>query len=118
MSDIQPLFPRWAQSIRALLGSNALTRSQCKTCGIQQRVDLEALAAKLGGAETLIARADRCNIVACHGSVFYMAARTFGRQWIALELRADQLGEEEPRAAACNAQSLVLVGRTRSNRGQ
>lgn len=102
---IEPLFPRWAQSIDAILGSNALARSQCRACGIQQRVDLEALAAKLGGAASLIGRTDRCSVVACDGSVFYMAARTYGRQWITLGgFNADGDG-----AAPRNAQSFAMV---------
>lgn len=109
---IEPLFPRWAQSIGALLGSNALARSQCRGCGIQQRVDLEALAAKLGGAASLIDRTDRCSIVACDGSVFYMAARTYGRQWISL----GRSGADGEGAAPRNAQSLGSIDDIRADR--
>lgn len=91
------MIPRWAQSIGGLLASNALARSQCTTCGIQQRVDLAALAAKLGGAATLIGRSDRCAVVACDGSVFYIAARTYGRQWIALRVRDGEGMQAPPR---------------------
>lgn len=112
MTVAATLFPRWAQSIGALLGSNALARSQCRVCGIQQRVDLDALAAKLGGAATLIERSDRCSVVACDGSVFYMAARTYGRQWITL----GQIDGDEERAPPLNAQSLSTTGKVGTDR--
>jgi hypothetical protein len=109
---IAPLFPRWAQSVGALLGCNALARSQCRQCGIQQRVDLEGMAAKLGGGASLIGRADRCSVVACHGSVFYLAARTYGRQWITL----GEAGEGQDRTPARDARSLTAVAQAGADR--
>ncbi|ALR23042.1 hypothetical protein ACQKOH_21255 [Sphingomonas sp. NPDC092331] len=111
---IEPLFPRWARSIGALIGSNALARSQCCACGIQQRVDLEAMAAKFGGTASLIGRVDRCSIVACSGSVFYMAARTYGRAWIML----GQASECEERAPARDARALVPLAQAGADRSR
>ncbi|MCW2393518.1 hypothetical protein [Sphingobium sp. B11D3A] len=114
MADkIDRIFPRWAQTLGALHHSNGLARSQCRRCGVQLRVDLEALALKHGPMASLIDRSDRCSMVACHGSVFYLASRSYGRQWLRLVSREDLLRDLERAAPACNAQSLDLP-RTRT----
>lgn len=113
MTKIDRIFPRWAQTLGAMLGSHTLVRSQCRRCGMQQRADVEALAAKLGSAASLIDRSDPCSIVACHGTVFYLAARTYGRQWLTLADRGELVASIADAAPACNAQSLDLVARGR-----
>ncbi|NMN07655.1 MULTISPECIES: hypothetical protein [unclassified Novosphingobium] len=107
-AKIERIFPRWAQTLGALHHSNALVRSQCRCCGVQLRVDTEALALKHGATASLIDRSDRCSLVACSGSVFYLAARTYGRQWLSLVSREELLRGLEEAAPACNAQSLNL----------
>lgn len=104
-AGVAHIFPLWTQTLGLLWRSNALVRAQCRVCGIQQRVDTETMALKLGREASPIDHAERCNIVACHGTVFYMAARTYGRQWISLTMRADGA----PGAAACTAYSLGLL---------
>ncbi|GAM07606.1 hypothetical protein MBENS4_4602 [Novosphingobium sp. MBES04] len=44
-------------------------------------------------------------VVGCHGSVFYLVARTYGRQWITMDTRSAPL---EASAPAVNAVSLNL----------
>ncbi|MCW2339117.1 hypothetical protein M2337_003407 [Sphingobium sp. B2D3A] len=117
MADkIDRIFPRWAQTLGALHHSNGLARSQCRRCGVQLRVDVEALALKHGAIASLIDRSDRCSMVACHGSVFYLAARTYGRQWLRLVSREDLLRDLETAAPPCNAQSLELLSPEKATR--
>lgn len=107
---VERLFPRWAQTLGALHRSNALVRSQCRCCGVQLRVDTEALALKHGPTASLIDRSDRCSMVACAGSVFYLASRTYGRAWLTLLAREDLRQGLDAAAPACNAETLALVG--------
>ncbi len=105
MTEIAPLFPRWAATWGELARTNALARSQCRCCGMQQRVDLSIQILRFGANGSPINLRDKCMVVGCHGSVFYLAARTYGRQWIALDTRGD------PRVDApqgVNAVSLKL----------
>ncbi len=72
---------------------------------MQQRVDASIQVLRFGGTGSPIDQRDTCTVVGCHGSVFYLAARTYGRQWIALDTRGD------PRVDAplgVNAVSLKL----------
>lgn len=105
-AEVDRIFPSWAQTLGALHRSNALVRSQCRCCGVQLRVDVEALALKHGPLATLIDRSDRCSLVACHGGVFYLAARTVGRQFLTLVSRGDLVEGLADVAPARNAQSL------------
>jgi hypothetical protein len=84
VADIELVFPRWAQTVGALRDSQAIVRSQCVRCGIQQRVDLDVATICFGGGASLVGRNDRCSVVACNGTIFYLAAHTYGRQWIDL----------------------------------
>lgn len=116
-AKIERIFPRWARTLGALHYSNALARSQCRQCGVQLRVDVEALGLKHGPLASLIDRSDRCSIVTCHGSVFYLASRSYGRQWLPLLSREDLLRDLAKAAPACNAQSLdLLSGRAGTGR--
>lgn len=83
-ADIERLWPAWMASIGALRAERAIVRSRCDQCGIQLRVDLEALAAHRGAAASLIDALGRCDVVGCCGSTYYLAARTYGRPWTAL----------------------------------
>lgn len=116
MALIERLFPRWTASLGAMLAGKVLVRSQCRRCGIQQRVDVEALVLKLGGGSSLIDRRDVCSVVACHGQVFYLASRTYGRQWLQLVSRDDLLEELKDAAPAENAQTMLQL-RQRIMRG-
>lgn len=78
------LTPRWMQSVGALFRTNALVRSRCQDCGALMRVDLAEMVATYGAMTNLFDRFDRCRMVACSGSVFYMASRSFGREWTTL----------------------------------
>ncbi|MCW2406926.1 hypothetical protein M2336_003610 [Sphingobium sp. B1D7B] len=78
---------------------------------MQLRVDLEALGLKHGPMATLIDRSDRCSMVACHGSVFYLASRSYGRQWLPLISREDLLLGLNTAAPPCDAKSLDLLSR-------
>src|SRR3546814_7611901 len=80
MTAIDRLFPRWASSWAALARSNAHVRSQCRLCGLQQRVDSGAQALRFGGGASPVDQLDMCSVVGCHGRVYFLAARSYGRQ--------------------------------------
>lgn len=89
--------------------ANIQVRCQCQRCGIQSRVDVEALALKLGPTANLVDRLDRCTIVGCHGHAFYLAAKTYGRAWLAL-LDRRQISEDA--APARNAETIERARRS------
>src|SRR3546814_7453232 len=70
MTAIDRLFPRWASSWAALARSNAHVRSQCRLCGLQQRVDSGAQALRFGGGASPVDQLDMCSVVGCHGRVY------------------------------------------------
>jgi len=105
MTEIASLFPRWASTWGELARTNALARSQCRCCGMQQRVDLSLQILRFGANGSPIDLRDKCMVVGCHGSVFYMASRTYGRQWIAMTSHGDPRKDS---ALAVNAISLNL----------
>lgn len=109
MSNIDRIFPRWAASWGLLARSNALVRSQCKCCGIQQRIDASVQALRFGGAASPVDQLDKCSVVGCHGTTYFMVARTYGRDWIAMLSRADLRDGLASAAPAANAVSLDLV---------
>lgn len=105
MTEIASLFPRWASTWGELARTNALVRSQCRCCGMQQRVDVSIQILRFRANGSPIDLRDKCMVVGCHGSVFYLVARTYGRQWITMDTR------REPREAVApgvNAVSLDL----------
>ena len=109
MTNPVRIFPRWASSWGALARSNALVRSQCRCCGIQQRVDAGVQAVRFGASSSPVDLLDRCTVVACHGDTFFMVARSYGRQWISMVARDDLRAALAYAAPAANAQSLDLL---------
>ena len=83
-ADIVALWPRWMESAGTMLRMNALVRSRCAKCGMLLRVDLDAIVARFGASYSLVDRLDRCRVVGCVGSSFYLASRTYGREWTTL----------------------------------
>lgn len=74
-----------------MLRLNAKLRSRCCACGTLMRVDLGEMVARHGPGHGLIDRLDRCRMVGCAGSVFYLAARAHGQDWTMLVRDADLL---------------------------
>lgn len=83
-ADIVALWPRWMESAGSMLRMNALVRSRCAKCGTLLRVELEELVARNGPGYSLVDRLERCRLVGCIGSTFYVASRTYGRDWTTL----------------------------------
>lgn len=83
-ADIVTFWPRWADDAGAMLRINALVRSRCARCGTLLRVELEDIVARHGPGYSLIDRLDRCRMVGCVGSTFYLASRTYGRAWLTM----------------------------------
>jgi len=109
-NGVEPLFPRWAASWGTLARGNALVRSQCRSCGIQHRVDASVQALRFGASASPVDQFDPCTIVGCHGSAFYLVARTYGRQWIVMLARGELRAAIGSAAPAANAVSLDLIG--------
>lgn len=82
--DIRTLWPRWMESAGTMLAINAMVRTRCAKCGTLLRVELEELVARHGPGLSLIDRLGRCRMVGCVGSTFYLASRTYGREWTSL----------------------------------
>lgn len=83
-ADIVPLWPRWMDSAGAMLRVKALVRARCAQCGTLLRVELEDVVARHGPGFSLVDRLDRCRMVGCMGSTFYLVSRTYGREWTTL----------------------------------
>lgn len=83
-ADIVALSPRWMESVGTMLAMNALVRCRCAKCGTLLRVDLEEVVARHGPGHSLIDRLERCRMVGCIGSTFYLVSRTYGRAWTTL----------------------------------
>lgn len=64
---------------------------------------------KYGAGETLVDRAEKCSVVACHGRVFFVAARSYGREWLTMISDAERREALADAAPAANAASLNLV---------
>lgn len=116
MNGIDRIIPRWASSWGQLTRSKALVRSQCQCCGIQQRVDASVQALRFGAGTSPVDQLDGCNVVGCHGRVYFLVARTYGRQWLTMLSRDELRAALASAAPAANAVSLDLVrlGRPRS----
>lgn len=78
------LWPRWMESVGAIQGIGAHVRSRCSRCGTLQRINLADMVASRGPAWSLIDALDRCAIVGCAGSIYYLAARAYDRPWTIL----------------------------------
>jgi hypothetical protein len=83
-ADIHTLWPRWMESAGTMLAISAMVRTRCAKCGTLLRVELEELVARHGPGLSLIDRLERCRMVGCVGSTFYLASRTYGREWTSL----------------------------------
>jgi len=83
-ADIIALWPRWLDNAGTMLRMNALVRSRCAQCGTLLRVELEDVVARRGPGYSLVDKLDRCRMVGCSGSAFYLASRTYGREWTTL----------------------------------
>ena len=71
-------------SAGTMLRMKALVRSRCAKCGTLLRVELEDIVARHGPGYSLFDQLERCRMVGCVGSTFYVAARTYGQEWAAL----------------------------------
>lgn len=97
-------------TIGSLFAMNALARSRCQSCGALMRVDLEEMVALRGGATTLFDRFDRCRMVACGGTVFYMVSRAIGRDWTVMLRKADRRNRIEELPTIQTGLDLVKRG--------
>lgn len=82
--NIIALWPRWMETAGEMLRMNAQVRTRCCKCGTLMRAELEDVVARHGPGFSLIDRLERCRMVACIGSTFYLVSRTYGREWITL----------------------------------
>lgn len=80
-----------------------LVRSQCRSCGIQHRIDAAVQALRFGASASPVDRLDRCAVVGCQGAAFYMVVRTYGRQWIVM------VSGDDPRVSIAPAASAVSL---------
>jgi hypothetical protein len=78
------LWPSWMDSAGEMLRMKALVRTRCCKCGTLLRAELEDIVARHGPDHSLIDRLERCRMVECEGSTFYLASRTYGREWVTL----------------------------------
>lgn len=83
-AEIVPLWPRWMENAGEMLRMNVLVRSRCSQCGTLMRVDMADVVARHGPGYSLIDKLERCRMVECIGSTFYLATRTYGGQWTTL----------------------------------
>jgi len=103
----EKLFPKWAQTLGAMNSHILHVRSQCRDCGIEQRVDVEALCAKYGGGASLIDRTDRCSLVGCGGVISYSVSLPFRGFWIRLIRDEEKLRAlDEDAAPKVNAATM------------
>lgn len=72
------------ESAGTMLRMNALVRTRCAKCGTLLRVELEDIVARHGPGYSLVDALERCRMVGCIGSTFYVASRTYGREWTTL----------------------------------
>lgn len=91
-ADIVALWPRWMENVGTMLRMKALVRSRCCQCGTLMRVEMEDVVARHGASYSLVDKLERCRMVECYGSTFYLASRTYGGQWTTL-LREHRLLE-------------------------
>lgn len=83
-AEIISLWPRWLDSAGAMLAISALVRTRCPRCGTLLRVELEDVVARFGPKHSLVDTLDRCRMIGCVGTTFYVASRTYGQGWISL----------------------------------
>lgn len=83
-ANIVTLWPRWMESAGEMLRMKALVRTRCCGCGTLMRADLDDIVARHGPGYSLIDKLERCRMVGCISSTFYLASRTYGGQWTPL----------------------------------
>ncbi|GEM71490.1 hypothetical protein SAQ01S_12560 [Sphingomonas aquatilis NBRC 16722] len=83
-ANIVTLWPRWMESAGEMLRMNALVRTRCSGCGTLMRVDLHDIVARHGPGYSLVDKLERCRMVECISSTFYLASRTYGGTWTTL----------------------------------
>ena len=84
VANIVTLWPRWMDSTGEMLRMNALVRTRCSGCGTMMRVDLHDVVARHGPGYSLVDKLERCRMVGCISSTFYLASRTYGGEWTTL----------------------------------
>ena len=77
-ADIVPFWPAWTRTLDEMVRRLARARSRCRRCHTLLRVDLETLRQQRGGSACLINRTDRCAVVGCNGTVYYLSAPATG----------------------------------------
>ncbi len=102
-AHIIALWPRWMNSVGTMLRMNALVRTRCAKCGTLLRVELADVAARHGPGYSLLDKLERCRMVGCVGSTFYLTSRTYGRDWTTLLRDPELIAGFEMRAAARTA---------------
>lgn len=102
-ADIIALWPRWMDSVGTMMRMNALVRTRCAKCGTLLRVELADVAARYGPGYSLVDKLERCRMVGCVGSTFYLLSRTYGRDWTTLLRDPDLIAGFETRAPARTA---------------
>lgn len=97
-ANVVTLWPRWMENAGDLLRMKALVRSRCCQCGTLMRVEMEDVVARHGPGYNLVDKLERCRMVECIGSTFYLATRTYGGQWTTLlrDPRLIEVFEELP----------------------
>lgn len=83
-ANVVALWPRWMENAGDLLRMKALVCSRCCKCGTLMRVEMEDVVARHGAGYSLVDKLERCRMVECIGSTFYLATRTYGGQWTTL----------------------------------
>ncbi len=83
-ANIVALWPRWMESAGEMRRMKALVRTRCCKCGTLMRADLDDIVARHGAGYSLVDKLERCRMVECIGSNFYLAARTYGGTWTTL----------------------------------
>jgi hypothetical protein len=78
------LWPRWMDSLAEMPPMNALVRTRCATCGTLLRVERLDVVARHGAIHSLVDKLERCRMVGCIGSAFYVTSRTYGGAWTTL----------------------------------
>lgn len=97
-ANIVTLWPRCMDSAGEMLWMKALARIRCCKCGALLQAELEDIVARHGPDHSLIDRLERCRMVECEGSTFYLASRTYRREWVTLlrDRRLMKVFEELP----------------------
>jgi hypothetical protein len=67
-----------------MLRMEAQVRTRCCDCGTLMRAELEDIVARHGHDYSLVDKLERCRMVECIGSTFYLVSRTYGREWVTL----------------------------------